>query len=132
LRALLGDQRHFSKAAIAAMLTHPWSGNVRELKQRVEASLAMSDDEVISPQDLGLAEVLPSVDGATFHAYYDLPLTEAKNRLVEDFERAAIERAIEQESGNVSAAARRLGIHRQNLQQKMKQLGIRDEPASRP
>jgi DNA-binding NtrC family response regulator len=49
---------------------------------------------------------------------------------VEDFERAAIERAIEQESGNVSAAARRLGIHRQNLQQKMKQLGMRDEPAN--
>jgi DNA-binding PucR family transcriptional regulator len=29
------------------------------------------------------------------------------------------------ENGNVSAAARRLGIHRQSLQQKMKQLGLR-------
>ena len=127
---MLGDQHEFSKAAIAAMLTHPWPGNVRELKQRVESSIAMSDDEIISPLDLGLSEVLPNVDTATFQAYYDLPLTEAKNRLVEDFERAAIERAIEQESGNVSAAARRLGIHRQNLQQKMKQLGMRDEPPS--
>jgi DNA-binding NtrC family response regulator len=127
---MLDDQHEFSKAAIAAMLTHPWPGNVRELKQRVESSIAMSDDEIISPLDLGLSEVLPNVDTATFQAYYDLPLTEAKNRLVEDFERVAIERAIEQESGNVSAAARRLGIHRQNLQQKMKQLGMRDEPTS--
>ncbi|MDX1928497.1 MAG: sigma-54 dependent transcriptional regulator [Pirellulaceae bacterium] len=127
---LLGDQHEFSKAAIAAMLSHPWPGNVRELKQRVESSLAMSDDAIISPQDLGLVEVLPSIDSTTFQAYFDLPLTEAKNRLVEDFERAAIDRAIEQESGNVSAAARRLGIHRQNLQQKMKQLGMRDDDAS--
>jgi DNA-binding NtrC family response regulator len=127
---LLGDQHEFSKAAIAAMLSHPWPGNVRELKQRVESSLAMSDDAIISPQDLGLVEVLPNIDSTTFQAYFDLPLTEAKNRLVEDFERAAIDRAIEQESGNVSAAARRLGIHRQNLQQKMKQLGMRDDDAS--
>ena len=70
---------------------------------------------------------MPAIATESFQAYYDLPLTEAKNRLVEDFERAAIERAMEQESGNVSAAARRLGIHRQNLQLKMKQLGKRDE-----
>lgn len=127
---LLGDQHEFSKASVAAMLSYPWPGNVRELKQRVESSIAMSDDEIISPQDLGLVEQSPTVDLSSFQSYFDLPLTEAKNRLVEDFERAAIERAIEQESGNVSAAARRLGIHRQNLQQKMKLLGMRDEPAS--
>lgn len=127
---LLGEQHEFSKAAIAAMLSHPWPGNVRELKQRVESSIAMSDDRIISPQDLGLATVSPNVDTTTFQSYFDLPLTEAKTQLVEDFERAAIERAVEQESGNVSAAARRLGIHRQNLQQKMKQLGLRDDPAS--
>ncbi len=126
-RRMLGNQHEFSKNAVAAMLQHPWPGNVRELKQRVESSLAMSDDELISPQDLGLLDSAPAIATESFQAYYDLPLTEAKNRLVEDFERAAIERAIEQESGNVSAAARRLGIHRQNLQLKMKQLGKRDE-----
>jgi DNA-binding NtrC family response regulator len=124
---LLGEEHEFSRAATAALLSHPWPGNVRELKQRVESSIAMSDAAIISPQDLGLVEVLPSRDTASFQAYFDLPLTEAKNRLVEDFEKAAIARAIEQESGNASAAARRLGIHRQNLQQKMKQLGMRDE-----
>ncbi len=123
---MLGERHEFSKAAISAMLAYPWPGNVRELKQRVESSIAMSDDEIISPQDLGLIESLPRAETNQFEAYFDLPLTEAKNRLVEDFERMAIERAIEQESGNVSAAARRLGIHRQNLQQKMKQLGMRD------
>lgn len=126
-RRILGDRHEFSQSAVAAMLQHAWPGNVRELKQRVESSLAMSDDELISPHDLGLADSSPTVQVESFQAYYDLPLTEAKNRLIEDFERAAIERAVEQESGNVSAAARRLGIHRQNLQQKMKQLGMRED-----
>ncbi len=126
-RRMLGEQHEFSKSAVAAMLQHAWPGNVRELRQRVESSLAMSDDEIITPQDLGLIDATPSVPLESFEAYYDLPLTEAKNRLVEDFERAAIERALEQEAGNVSGAARRLGIHRQNLQSKMKQLGMRDE-----
>lgn len=126
-RQILGDRHEFSKSAVAAMLQHPWPGNVRELKQRVESSLAMADGEVISAQDLGLADNSATVQLDAFQAYYDLPLTEAKTRLVEDFERAAIERAVEQEGGNVSATARRLGIHRQNLQLKMKQLGMRDE-----
>ena len=54
----------------------------------------------------------------------ELPLTEAKTRLVDAFERAMITAALEKHGGNVSAAARQLGIHRQNLQQKMAQLGI--------
>lgn len=51
-----------------------------------------------------------------------MPLSEARNKLVENFERVAIERALELDQGNISAAARRLGIHRQSLQQKLKQL----------
>jgi transcriptional regulator of acetoin/glycerol metabolism len=60
-----------------------------------------------------------------FDQYLDLPLTEARSQLLEDFERVMIIRAVDLEAGNVSAAARRLGIHRQSLQQKMKQLGLR-------
>ena len=54
-----------------------------------------------------------------------LPLTEAKDKLVADFERTSIEAALRQHEGNISAAARQLGIHRQSLQQKMDQLGVR-------
>ena len=59
-----------------------------------------------------------------FADYRGLPLSDAKAKLIEDFERAMIEAALERHAGNVSAAARELGIHRQNLQQKMAQLGI--------
>jgi ActR/RegA family two-component response regulator len=49
-----------------------------------------------------------------------MPLTEAKQAIIERFEQLAIERAMTLEGNNVSAAARRLGIHRQNLQLKLK------------
>ena len=57
-------------------------------------------------------------------SFFKLPFTEAKAQLVADFERAAIAAALNQCAGNVSAAARQLGIHRQNLQQKIVQLEI--------
>ena len=45
--------------------------------------------------------------------------------LLENFERARIAAALDRSQGNITAAARELGIHRQSLQQKMGQLGIK-------
>jgi ActR/RegA family two-component response regulator len=53
-----------------------------------------------------------------------LPLNTAKAQLVEWFERSRITAALATCDGNISAAARELGLHRQSLQQKMAQLGI--------
>ncbi len=60
---------------------------------------------------------------------FGLSLPEAKRRLVAAFERLAIESTLERTEGNVSAAARILGIHRQSLQRKMLQLNIPVKPA---
>lgn len=120
----LNDDQSFSNSAIQCLLQHPWPGNVRELKQRVQAASAMAEGKNILPQDLGLASHESSESSDSFERYFDLPLTEARNQLLDDFDRAAIERALKQENGNISAAARALGIHRQSLQQKMKSLGI--------
>lgn len=120
----LNAEQTFSNSAVQCLLQHAWPGNVRELKQRVQAASAMAETDCISPADLGLTnqEFADSTD--SFDRYFDLPLTEARNQLLDDFDRAAIERALKQEDGNISAAARRLGIHRQSLQQKIKSLGI--------
>lgn len=114
-----------SRDAVAALVQHNWPGNVRELRQMIHAASALCDDGVIHASDLGLVEERSSELGEGFEKYFDLPLTEARQLLVEDFERTVIGRALKTENNNVSAAARLLGIHRQSLQQKMKQLGIR-------
>ncbi|MEZ6130422.1 MAG: sigma-54 dependent transcriptional regulator [Planctomycetaceae bacterium] len=121
----LPDTLSFSADAVTALLEHKWPGNVRELQQMIRAAAALCERDQLGPADLGLSMPHTESTSDTFDRYFGLPLTEARNQLVDDFETAAIKRALEAESGNVSAAARTLGIHRQSLQQKMKQLGIR-------
>ena len=118
------DTKPMSQGAIESLLRHHWPGNVRELQQAVLGASAMSSGDEIEPGDLGL---MPTESEATsdFSDLMGLPLTEAKNQLVESFERTAISAALEAHNGNVSAAARQLGIHRQNLQQKIEKLGLR-------
>ncbi len=125
-QSFLGADRSFHDDAIQAMMSHLWPGNVRELQQLVAAAAVLSDSDRIAAGDLGLNPATMESDCAdVFESYAALPLTEGRNRLIEDYERFAISRALDAESGNVSAAARRLGIHRQNLQLKLKQLGLR-------
>ncbi len=121
-KRFLGSKKHLSNEAVRSLLEYTWPGNVRELKQRIESALAMSSSDVLSPSDVGLSKSGRTTERGRFDEYFDMPLTEAKARLSEEFERQAIQRAIELESGNISAAARRLGIHRQSLQQKIKHL----------
>jgi transcriptional regulator with PAS, ATPase and Fis domain len=118
----LGPEKRLSELAVASLLQYGWPGNVRELKQRIESAAAMSESNILTLDDIGVpSSHSPALD-MDFASYLDMPLSEARNRLVFDFERTAIRRALEREQGNISAAARRLGIHRQSLQQKMKLL----------
>lgn len=120
----LGNDHSFSTDTIQCLLQHSWPGNVRELRQRVLSAVAMSESERILPGDLGLAIQKYAESTDSFARYFELPLTEARNHLLDDFDRVAIERALKLNEGNISAAARKLGIHRQSLQQKMRSLGI--------
>lgn len=122
-------QLRFSQDAADAMLAYPWPGNVRELEQTITSAAALATNETITAADLNLqnsiSESPESVDA--FREFANLPLSEARTLLVEKFERAAIRAALDAHEGNVSAAARQLGIHRQSLQQKMAQLGLQKE-----
>ena len=97
---------------------------VRRVAQGAQA-LTLGDRSARVPEDGG-GEI--AVLGRSFNTMAEtlaaLPLTDAKDRLVEWFERLAIERALAKSGGNISAAARQLGMHRQSLQQKMDQLGM--------
>jgi DNA-binding NtrC family response regulator len=124
-------ERTLDPSAIDHLLSYSWPGNVRELENALAAAHAMAEGPTIHLIDLPLSGTSVALSETSFQQYAGLPLTEAKNKLVDDFERFAIESALATSGGNVSAAARLLGIHRQNLQQKMSQLGIgRSAPQS--
>lgn len=110
--------------AIDVLLAHAWPGNVRELEQAILAAAAMRQSNEIRGADLPLPHHKTNSEPPQFDQLRGLPLTEAKGILIEQFERSAIEAALADNAGNVSAAARQLGLHRQSLQQKMTQWAI--------
>jgi DNA-binding NtrC family response regulator len=120
----------FDHTAVNRLLSYSWPGNVRELEHVVAAAAALANGRFIRGDDIACRPAGEDRSSGNLELQLDellsLPLTDAKAQLVEAFERCAIQRALASNQGNISAAARQLGIHRQSLQQKMSQLGIRD------
>ncbi len=108
----------FSTSALARLRSHPWPGNIRELRNLMERLAYLSPSERIEADDLAFI-LSPREDGAMVTAA-GLPLTDATT----DFQVKYIEQAIKRAGGNMSDAARNLGLHRANLYRKMRQLGM--------
>ena len=108
----------FTAEAKKRLRTHGWPGNVRELRNLMERLAYLSQGDKIDADEL--AFILAPGEGAHGMVPMDLSLTDATNQFQIDY----IEKHIESSAGNVSDAARRLGLHRSNLYRKMKQLGM--------
>jgi len=102
------------------LVNYDFPGNIRELENAVEYAIAFSRGDVIGKEDLPdyLLNDRKAVREA--RSSTSMPLREAKFQ----FEKEIIVAALIESGGNVSEAARFLKIHRQNLQQKIKLLGI--------
>ena len=114
-----------SGAALHACVTREWRGNVRELRSAVEQALLLAPGDEIEPKDLFPRETrdvtLPPaavVDDAPAN------FREAKEQMIAQFEREFLLRALRRHGGNITRAAEEMGMYRQNLQQKMRELGI--------
>jgi two-component system NtrC family response regulator len=108
--------RGFTAEAISAIAANPWRGNVRELENKVKRAVVMADGTQITAADLELAA--PETAGE------DLDLRAARNRA----ERTVIQRALAQSNGNVSVAAKLLGVSRPTLYGLLEGLGIAAAP----
>ena len=113
-----------STAALAALSAHGWPGNVRELRNVVERAAVLAPSSGVDVDDLALESTRATVAAGTF--------AEAKRRAVEDFERSYLKAALERHAGNVSRTAEAIGMVRQSLQQKMRELGLRAGPGDDP
>lgn len=107
----------FSSLVEEIALDHPWRGNMRELRNRIERAVAVGQSPVIMPQDMFPDRASRSETGRGGFA----PLAGIRD----DAERRHIERALEASSGQVMEAARLLGVSRTTLWEKMTKLGIR-------
>jgi DNA-binding NtrC family response regulator len=113
-------------AALARLARHPWPGNVRELRNVVEQAAVLASGPAIQEADLNLPG--RGADGAAPAADAEgLPFGEAKRVAVEDFEKSYLLRALRENGGNISRTAEAIGMVRQSLQQKIRELGLRSE-----
>jgi DNA-binding NtrC family response regulator len=117
-------RKALSAEALACLARHAWPGNVRELRNAIEQAAVLAPGERIEAADLrlGAARGAPAAVPAPGETFAD-----AKSRAVEAFERDYLLAALRRHGGNVSRTAEAIGMVRQSLQQKIRDLGLRSE-----
>jgi transcriptional regulator with GAF, ATPase, and Fis domain len=112
----LAGQGALPSTLIARWLDYDWPGNVRELRNAVARQVALGD-LADAPVDAARGEGRePAHDLVESVLAQRLPLTLARQRVVEDFERRYVERMLEEHGGTVVHAAQAAGIARRYLQ----------------
>ncbi len=115
--AVFGRKYHkpaatLSPAALKKLQGYPWPGNVRELQHAIERAVILSESQALQPQDFFFRT--PEVAGDSAAADFSL----------EHMERSLIERVVKKHGGNISQAARELGLSRAALYRRMEKHGL--------
>jgi DNA-binding NtrC family response regulator len=101
----------FEQAALQALLDHPWPGNIRELDHSVERGVLMAQGSTIRLGELGLR-----IDRESSSRMEDMSLEEVEGFL--------IKKAMARFDGNVSQAAKALGLSRSALYRRLQRYGL--------
>jgi len=105
--------KRLAPATVKKLEQYSWPGNVRELQHAIERATILSDSNVLQPTDF-------------FFSIHDTPEKEIKfdDYNLETMEKLLIQKAIQKYQGNISRAARELGLTRTSLYRRMEKYGI--------
>jgi len=123
----LGRTVRLSKGALAALERYDWPGNIRELRNALERAFVLSRAEEIGVGDLPeeVAKGSPALpklnDDGHAPGLNESDFREAKRK----FEVAYLRRQLHAHRWNISRTAATIGLHRQSLQERLRELGIR-------
>lgn len=110
------NRPQFTIAAKKRLLEHAWPGNIRELRNLMERLAYLTSGDRIEAEELAFINAGAVSDTLQFD--FNATLAAATH----DFQQKFIKQTIEKANGNMSKAAKRLGLHRSNLYRKMRQL----------
>lgn len=111
----------FTAEALGCLAAYDWPGNIRELKNIIERLVALKDSGVIEAQELPFDIFIKCRLVSDFKTEGDL------RNACDDFEKEYIKAVLDKVNGNKTKAARILGIHRNALFNKIKNLQIKKE-----
>ena len=111
--------RGFSPEALERLRSHPWPGNIRELRNLVERLLIMAPGDRIEAEDVPSAAGGGAPDGES--ALFAAPTFQAFKDLSEEL---FLRRKLREHGGNVSRTARALEMQRSNLYKKIEKYGL--------
>jgi DNA-binding NtrC family response regulator len=121
-----GRKVRFDQEAKDLLRRYDWPGNVRELRNALERTIVLAGGAEIGAADLpeeirtgkGSERAVRDGDANSFHDESDFRKAKKK------FEIAYLKRKLEEHHWNVSQTAAEVGLHRQSLQEKLRELGI--------
>jgi len=99
---------------IKRLQKYSWPGNIRELQHALERAIIMSDTDTLNPDDFFF--LASKIDNSVN--------TEADNFNLDDVEKNVIQRAVNKHNGNISKAAKELGLTRASLYRRLEKYGL--------
>lgn len=105
--------KRVSPATLKRVEKYPWPGNVRELQHAIERAVIMSDSAVLQPSDFFFPSVGTKEDSLIFDDFN-----------LEEIEKLVIRKALSKHGGNISHAAKELGLSRTSLYRRFEKYGL--------
>jgi two-component system response regulator HydG len=106
-------KKKIPSATLKRLAKHNWPGNVRELRHAIERAVIMSDSDTLGPEDFFLRESRAGQQDLTVDSYN-----------LDEVEKKLIRQVLSRHGGNVSHAARELGLTRTSLYRRMQKYGL--------
>jgi two-component system response regulator HydG len=104
------EKMRLNETTLNKLLAYSWPGNIRELRHAVERAVIMADSTVLIPEDFLLHDQTPIITDPIFN--------------MEDMEKVTIQNAVRKVGGNLTQAAKELGLGRSTLYRKMTKYGL--------
>ncbi len=115
--------KSIQKEAIQFLTHYGWPGNIKELESSVEMMVLFAGKEILSIEDIPIDILVKQIDLAKTKEEAKLSL----KRVRRQFERQFIRRVLERTRGNQTLTAATLGLHRNTLIWKLKELNLEDD-----
>ncbi|MFN3800413.1 sigma-54-dependent transcriptional regulator [Belliella pelovolcani] len=108
------DFKGFKPTAMQLLQQYNWPGNIRELQHAIERAIIMAEGEELDSRDFFFLSSKPTNDKVSTPASYNL----------DEVEKNVIQKAIDKNGGNISKAAKELGLTRASLYRRLEKYGL--------